>query len=100
MRTRALALGLAALNEGAADIFVLDKAYAVGDAALLGITQGGVQAGIRRADDDVGLDGMLLRQETAGLQAGLMDAGALDDGIRAGKVDVLEHAHRVGAVPQ
>ena len=92
----ALALGLAALNEGAADIFVLDKAYAVGDAALLGVTQGGVQAGIRRADDDVGLDGMLLRQETAGLQAGLMDAGALDDGIRAGKVDVLEHAHRVG----
>ena len=40
---------------------------------------------------------MLLRQETAGLQAGLMDAGALDDGVGAGKVDVLKHAHGVGS---
>ena len=91
----ALALGLAALNEGAAYIFVLDKAHAVGDAALLRIAERCIQTRVRCADDDIGLHGMLLRQEPACLQTGLMHTSALDDGIRAGKVDVLKDAHRV-----
>ena len=91
----ALALGLAALNEGAAYIFVLDKAHAVGDTALLRIAERCIQTGVRCADDDIGLHGMLLRQEPARLQTGLMHTGALDDGIRAGEVDVLKDAHRV-----
>ena len=39
---------------------------------------------------------MLLRKETTGLQPGLMHTGALDDGIGAGKVDVLKHTQGVG----
>ena len=39
---------------------------------------------------------MLLCEKTTGLQPGFVYAGTLDDGIRAGKVDVLKHAHRVG----
>ena len=88
----ALTLGLGGLDKGAADILVLDKANAVGDTALLRIAERGVQTGIRCADDNIGLHRMLLRKETTGLQAGLMHAGALDDGIGAGKVDVLKHA--------
>ena len=38
---------------------------------------------------------MLLCQKAPGLQAGVMHAGALDDGIGAGKINVLKHAHRV-----
>ena len=67
----------AALNEGAAYIFVLDKAHAVGDAALLRVAERCIQTRVRRADDDIGLHGMLLRQERARLQTGLMHTSAL-----------------------
>ena len=77
------------------DVFVLDKAHAVGDAALLRVAERCIQTGVRRADDDIGLHGMLLRQEPARLRTGLMHTGALDDGIRAGKVDVLKDASSV-----
>ena len=93
-----LALLLAALDEGAANVFVLDEADAVGDAALLGVAEGGVEAGVRHTDDHIGLHGVLLRQEAACLLAGLVDRAALDDAVRAGEVDVLEDAH-LGVLP-
>ena len=92
----ALALGLGGLDKGTSDILVLDKAHAVGDAALLGVAQRGVQTGVRRADDDIRFHGMLLRQKTSGLQAGFVYAGAFDHAVGAGKVDVLKHAQGVG----
>ena len=88
-----LALLLAALNEGSADVLILNEADAVGDAALLGVAQGGVQAGVRHADDHIGIHRVFLCQEPAGLLAGLVHRAALDDAVRAGKVDELEHAH-------
>ena len=89
-------LGLAALDEGAAHILVFDKADAVGNAAFQRIAQRGVQPGIRRADDHIGLHRVFLGQKTAGLQSGFVDAGALNDRVRAGKIDVLEHAQGMG----
>ena len=44
-------------NKGAADVFVFDKAHAVGDPGLTGVAHGGVQTGVRHADDDVRLHG-------------------------------------------
>ena len=72
-----LALFLAALDKGAANVFIFDEADAVGDAALLGVAEGGVQAGVRHADDHIGLHGVLLRQEAARLLACLVDGLAL-----------------------
>ncbi len=87
------ALLLAALNEGAADVFILDEADAVGDAALLRVAERRIQTGIRHADDHIGLHGVLLCQEPACLLAGLVHRAALDDAVRAGEIDELEHAH-------
>ncbi len=67
-----LTLLLAALNEGAANVLILNEADAVGDAALLRVAQGGVQAGVRHADDHIGIHRVLLCQEAAGLLAGLV----------------------------
>lgn len=69
-----------------------DKADAVGDAALARVTEGCIKAGIRHADDDIRLHGMLEREERACALARDMDAAAVDDGVRAGEVDELEDA--------
>ena len=87
-----LALGLRGLYERAGDVLALDKADAVGDAALPRVAQRRVEAAVRHADDHVGLHGVLQRQERAGAHARHVDARTVDHGIRAGKVDVLEHA--------
>ncbi len=60
-----LALLLAALDKGAADVFILDEADAVGDAALLRVAERRIQTGIRHADDHIGLHRVLLCQEPA-----------------------------------
>ena len=80
------------LDEGTADVAVLNEAQAVGDARFLGVAHGGVQAGVGHADDDIGLHRMLLCQESAGPLAGLVDADALDFAVRPGEVDIFEHA--------
>ena len=46
-----LALLLAALDKGAADVLIFNKADAVGNAALLRVAEGGVEAGVRHTDD-------------------------------------------------
>ena len=53
-----------------------NKAHAIGNTAFLRIAKGGIQAGIRRTDDDIGFHRMLLCQKASGLQAGVMHAGA------------------------
>ena len=88
-----LALLLAALNEGAADVFILDEADAVGDAALLRVAEGRIKAGVRHTDDHIGLHGVFLCEEAACLLAGLMHRAALNDAVGAGEVDELEDAH-------
>src|SRR5699024_5994985 len=87
---------LVALDEGAADVFVLDEADAVGDAAGLGVAQSGVQARVGHADDHVGVHRVLLRQEAPRLHPGLVDRAALDGAVGPGKVDVFKHAHLAG----
>ena len=54
-----LADRLARLDEGAADVGVLDQALAVRDAGLLGVADRGRGAGLRHRDDQVGLDRVL-----------------------------------------
>ncbi len=51
--------GLRGLDEGAPDVGVLDQALAVGDAGALGVADRGRGAGLRRRDDQVGLDRVL-----------------------------------------
>ena len=92
-----LAAGLPGLDEGAADVLVLDEADAVGDAALLRVAEGGVEAGVGDADDDVRLHGVLEREEGARPLARRVDAAAVNHGVGAREVDELEDA--LGRLP-
>src|SRR5699024_5716337 len=83
---------LAGLDEGAADVLALHEAHAVGSAALASAAQGRVDAGVRHADDDVGLNGVLQGQEGARALARRVYAAAVYDGVRAREVDELEDA--------
>ena len=92
-----LARGLARHDEGAAHVAVLDKAFAVGNAQQLGQLHGAGPAGFRNRDDGVDLVGRhggdhALGQRLAHVQAGLVDGDAIQHGVRAGQVHVLEHA--------
>ena len=64
----------------------------VGDAGLAGVADGGVQAAVGHADDDVRLDGMLQSQEGSGPQTGLVDTGAVHHRVGPGEVDKLKDA--------
>lgn len=54
-------------DEGPADIFVFDQADAVGNPRFPGIAHGGVQTGIRHADDNVRVHRMGLREDLPAL---------------------------------
>ena len=81
---------LARLDEGPADVGVLDQPLAVGDAAGLRVADGGRGAGLRHRDDQVGLDRVLGSQHPADLHPGGLHAAPGDGGVRPGQVDVLE----------
>src|SRR5699024_3046606 len=83
-----LADGLAGLDEGPADVGVLDHPLPVGDAGLLGVSDGGRGAGLRCGDHQVRVDRVLPGQAPAHLPAGFVDAAAGDAGVGAGEVDV------------
>src|SRR6478752_5902237 len=87
-----LAQGLRRLDEGASDVGVLDEALAERDAALLRIPNSRRHARLGHPDDEVGVDGVLAREDAAHLDAGLVHDASADDGVGAGEVDVLEDA--------
>ena len=91
-----LAVLLAGSDERPSDIFVFDEADAVGDSGLLGIADGGVKAGVRNADNNVRLNGMLQGEESACSDPCRVNAAAVDYRIGAGKVDVFKNAERAG----
>jgi len=77
-------------NKGAPDVLVFDEADAVRDAGGPGIAHGGVQPGIRHADDHVRGHGMPLRQARPRPDPGGVDVHPVDDGVRPGKIDILK----------
>ena len=83
---------LARLDEGPADIGVLDQSLPVRDAAGLGVADGGRGAGLRHRDDQVGLRRVLGGEPPADLDPGRLDAPAGYGRVRAGQVHVLEQA--------
>ena len=80
------------LDKRPAYILVLHEAHAVGDAALPGVAERGVEAGVGHAYDDIRLHGVLESEEGARALARGVDAAAVDDGVRARKVDELKDA--------
>ena len=83
-------------DEGPADIFVFDQADAVGNPRFPGIAHGGVQTGIRHADDNVRVHRMGFCKDLPCPDPGIMNADTVDDGIRPGKVDIFKNAHLFG----
>ena len=87
---------LGRLDEGPADVGVLDQALAVGDAGLLGVADRRGRPRLRGGDDEVGIDRVLPGQGAAHLDPGLVDDPAADRRVGPGQVDVLEDAPRRG----
>ena len=81
------------LNKAAADVAVLDKSNTVRNTALLGIAQGGVQAAVRHADDNIRVYRVLLRQVRTGPHSGVLHRHALNHTVRPSKIDVLKHTN-------
>ena len=97
---RLLALVLARHDEGAADVAVLDEAFAVLDAEQLRELQRARAAGVRNRDHDVDvvvrpLAQDLLGQLVAHAHAGLVHGDVVDDRVGPREIDVLEDAGRV-----
>ena len=80
------------LDKRTAHVAVLDKALAKGNTALVRIPLRGRQAGVGHADDQVGLDGLLVCQLATHVVTAGIDALAVHDGVGAGKVDLLKDA--------
>ena len=83
---------LARGDEAAADVAVLHQALAERDAAAPGEALRRGHAGLGHAHDHVGLDGRLLGELLADVDAGLVDALVVEPGVGAGEVDELEQA--------
>ncbi|GAB3995045.1 hypothetical protein GCM10029992_11220 [Glycomyces albus] len=83
---------LRGLDEGAADIGVLGEALPVGDAGGLGVADSGRDARLGDADDQVGVDRVLLGESAADLDASGVDAAPGQFRVGTGQVDVFEQA--------
>ena len=80
------------LDKRTAHIAVLDEALAKGNTALVRIPLRGRQAGVGHADDQVGLDGLLMCQLTTHVVTAGVNALAVHDGVGTGEVDLLKDA--------
>ena len=84
--------GLGGLDEGAAHVVIADQRLAEGDAGLGGVTDGGGGAGVGNGDDDIGIDGVLARQQAAEVFARFLHGPSEDDGIGPREIDVFKDA--------
>ena len=80
-----LAHALFRLDEGPADVAVLDQALAEGDAALAREADGGRRARVGDRHDEVGLDGSLARELLAHAHARAVDLDAVDASSRGAR---------------
>src|SRR6202034_3912219 len=87
-----LAQLLARLDERALDVAVLDEAVVLAQPTGAGVaTRRGV-AGVGDRDDEVGIDGRLPSEDLAHPAPHDLQRGAVEAGVRAREVDVLEDA--------
>ena len=93
-----LAHRLRRLDEGTADVTVLDQPHFIGDAAGLRVTDRGRKARIGHADHHVGVGRSLLEKEPARLLAEGVDVATFDVAVGAREIDVLHGAHAVALV--
>src|SRR3989442_1146658 len=82
------------LNEGPAHVVVADQALLERDVRAFRIPQRGRHARVGYRDDDVGRHVGFLGELTTQRLARRVDVVPVDLAVRAGKVDVLEDAHR------
>jgi hypothetical protein len=88
---------LCRLDERAADVAVLDDAFAVGDAARFGEPGGRDRPGVGDPDDQIGVGGGFLGEETAELTPHLVHVAVVHVRVRPREVHVFEDAKlRIG----
>src|SRR5439155_11015915 len=90
-----VAHALVRLDEGAADVAVLDETFRIRDARLMRVPDRRRRGGVRHANNQVGLDGRLAGQLTPHVHAHWVEQLVADDAVGSGEVDVLEDAEGV-----
>src|SRR5262249_32799446 len=83
---------LTRLDEGPANVAVLDQALPVGDAAALRVADGGGRPRLRHRNDQVRVDWVLRGEPPPDGHPRRLHAAAADRGVGPGQVDVLEPA--------
>ncbi len=71
---------------------IANQAHAEWDFGFEGVANGRGDAGIGHGDDDVGVDGMLPREEAAEHFAAFVHRAAENNAVGAGEIDMLENA--------
>src|ERR1035438_7387759 len=83
---------LRGLNKSAADIVIPDQAHAKRYARLKRVADRRGHARVRHRNDNVGLDGMFLRQQPAQRFATLVYRAPKDNAVRPRKIYMLKNA--------
>src|SRR6266852_5944887 len=84
--------GLRRFDESASDVVIANQAHAKGNFGFERIADGRGHAGIGHGDDDIRIDGMLLREEASEHLAAFVHGAAKHNAVRAGEIDVFENA--------
>ena len=85
------------LDKRAADVVIANQAHAKGQAGFERIADRGGHAGVGHGHDEIGVGGLLAREQAAQHFAAAVDGAAKDQAIGARKIDVLENAVLVAA---
>ncbi len=83
-------VALLGLDKGTAYISIFHKRGPVGNPGFHGISQSGGVARFGDAHDQIRLHGRILRQTAAGVDPGMVDADAVEGGVRPGEINIFE----------
>src|SRR5580704_1688614 len=84
--------GLRGLDERAADVMITDQPHAKRNFRFERIADGGGYTRVWNGHDDIGVNGMFAREESAERFAAFVDGAAENDAVRAREIDMLENA--------
>ena len=89
-----LAQPLCRLDEGASHVAVFDKPFAERDSGASGVSDGGGGSRVRHADDEIGVNGVFVRQLFAHPRAVGVHEASVYHAVGTREVDVFEDAAR------
>src|SRR5260370_8078871 len=86
-----IADSLRRLDKGAADVMIANQAHAEGNLGFEGVADGGRHAGIGHGNDDIGVDGMLLREGASEHLAAFVHGAAETNTLQPAEITLPQH---------